>query len=86
MRKQHMVQPNRTTKNPALIIDTDYYRNEYGNSMERPKDIGKTLREIKAEKETGENEAVKDDPNLLKWIQKTQKNNLKKKEYNNEYY
>jgi hypothetical protein len=40
MRKQHMIQPNRITKNPALIIDTDYYRNEYGNGTEKPSDIG----------------------------------------------
>jgi hypothetical protein len=72
MRKQHMVQPNRTTKNPALIIDTDYYRNEYGSGIEKPKDIGKTLRELKFEKE-------KDDPNLLNWIQQAKKDNLKRR-------
>jgi hypothetical protein len=59
MRKQHMVEPNRTTKNPALIINTDYYRNEYNESgIERPKDIGKTLRELKFEEKT-------DNPQLL---------------------
>jgi hypothetical protein len=73
MRKQHMIQPIRRTKNPALIIDTDYYRNEYGTG-EMPPDTGRTLRELKFEKETGKNV-----PKLLDWIQQAQKNNLKKK-------
>jgi hypothetical protein len=82
MRKQHMVQQNRTTKNPALIIDTDYYRNEYGNGIERPKDAGKTLRELKFEKETGENKAAKDDPELLNWINRQRKSILKRRKQN----
>jgi hypothetical protein len=67
MRKQHMVQPTRNTKNPSLIIDTDYYRNEYGKGDTKPDDIGKTLKELRLEKEM-DKDAIKNGKQMLNWI------------------
>jgi hypothetical protein len=63
------------------IYDISGFENYTEHHNER-QDAGKTLRELKLEKETGENEALKDDPMLLNWIKQAKKDNLKRKKQN----
>jgi hypothetical protein len=47
--KPKTIPRDRIAHRHTLIIDKDYYRNEYGIENTRPSDIGKTLNELRKE-------------------------------------